>query len=69
MPFVGASRSLNFGSFPVDYPSPSFNTPPPVKVVSFTERETSVPSSPKTFSPDPHMFPFVPRSTPPISLV
>jgi hypothetical protein len=68
-PSVGASRSLNFGSFPVDFPSPSFTTPPPVKVVSFTERETSVPSSPVAFSSNPLLFPFPPRSSVPASPV
>jgi hypothetical protein len=61
-PTVRVSRSLNFGSFPADFPSPSFTTPPPVKVAAFIERETSVPSSPL-------LFPFVPRNTPPISPV
>jgi hypothetical protein len=54
---IRASRSLNFGSFPVDFPSPSFTTPPPITVVSFTGRETSVPSSPEAFSPNPQFFP------------
>jgi hypothetical protein len=68
-PSVGASKNLNFGSVPVDFPSPSFTTLPPVKAIGFAERETSVPSSPEAFSPDPHLFPSVPRSTPPISPV
>jgi hypothetical protein len=68
-PSVGASRSLNFGSFSIDFPSPSFTTPPLVKVVSLTERETFVPSSPEAFSPEPRLFPFVPEAhlQPPLS--
>jgi hypothetical protein len=98
-PSVGASRSLNFGSFPAGFPSPSFGvegfdtpippgvvpwseprtpeyfptpsftTPPPVKVVAFTERETSVPSSPVAFSSNPLLFPFPPRGSVPASPV
>jgi hypothetical protein len=64
-PPVGASRSLNFGSFLVDFPSPSFTTPPPVIVVDFVERETSIPSSPMDFSSNPLLFPFLPGNTPP----
>jgi hypothetical protein len=56
-----------FGSVPVDFPSPSFTTPPLFKVVGFAEKETSVPSRPEAFSLDPQLFPFVPRITPPIS--
>jgi hypothetical protein len=68
-PSVGASRSLNFGSFPVDFPSPNFTAPPLVKVFALTKRETFVPLSPEAFSPEPWLFPFVPRSTPPTSPV
>jgi hypothetical protein len=66
-PFVGDSRSLNFGSFLVDFPSHSFTTPPPIRVVSFTKRETSVPSSPVDFSSNPLLFPFPPRRSLPLS--
>jgi hypothetical protein len=66
-PSAGASKNSNFGSVPIDFPSPSFTTLPPVKAIGFAERETSVPSSPEAFSPNPHLFPSVPRSTPPIS--
>jgi hypothetical protein len=42
------------------FPTPGFTTPPPIKVVSFTARETSVPSSPLAFSPNTLMFSFPP---------
>ena len=41
-----------------NFPTLSFTTPPYVRVTSFTERETSAPSSPLTFSPNPLLFPF-----------
>jgi hypothetical protein len=66
-PSIGASRSLNFGSFPSDFSSPSFTTPPPIKVIDFIGRETSIPSSLEAFHPDHEFFPFVPIITPPIS--
>jgi hypothetical protein len=50
-------------------PTPRFTTPPPVKVVSFIERETSIPSSPVAFSLDPLLFPFPPRGSVPASPV
>jgi hypothetical protein len=34
-------------------PTSSFTTPPPIRVVAFTEGETSVPFSPITYSPNP----------------
>jgi hypothetical protein len=68
-PSARDSRNLNFGSVLVDFPSPSFTTPPPVKAVGFAERETFVFLSPEAFSLYPQLFPFVPRSTPPISPV
>jgi hypothetical protein len=91
IPSVGVSRTLNFGSVPVEFsppgfglegeslvtpispevvpwsrpqtseyfPTPGFTTPPPITVAT-TERETSVPSSPVAFSPNPLLFPFPP---------
>jgi hypothetical protein len=94
IPSVGVSRTLNFGSVPVefsppglglegeilvtplspevvswfkpctseDFPTLGFITPPPIRVTGFTERETSSPSSPITFSPNPLLFPFPPEA-------
>jgi hypothetical protein len=46
-----------------------FTTPPPVRFVAFTKRETYVPSSHPAFSSDPLLFPFLPRNTPRVSPV
>jgi hypothetical protein len=35
------------------FPTPGFITPPPVRVTDFAERESSFPSSPVAFSPNP----------------
>jgi len=40
------------------FPTPGFITPPPVRVTDFAERESSFPSSPVAFSPNPLLFPF-----------
>jgi hypothetical protein len=100
IPSVGVSRTLNFGSVPVEFsphglglegeilvtpfspevvpwsrprtseyfPTPGFTTPPPV-IAATTERETSVPSNPVAFSPNPLLFPFPPGSSVPFSPV
>jgi hypothetical protein len=36
-----------------DFPTSIFTTPPPIRVVAFTEGETSVPFNPVTYSPNP----------------
>jgi hypothetical protein len=68
-PYIGDYRSLNFGSFPVDFPSPSFTPPPHIIVFVLTERETSVPSIHVAFSPNLMLFPSSPGSTSSTSLV
>jgi hypothetical protein len=45
------------------FPTTGFTTPPPIRVVAFTERETFVPSSSVASSPNPRLFPFCPRDT------
>jgi hypothetical protein len=52
-----------------DFPTLSFTTPPYVRVTGFTERETSSPSSPLTFSPNPMLFPFSLGRSFPVSLI
>jgi hypothetical protein len=51
-----------------DFPTPSFTTPPAVRVTDFMERETPVPSSPLSFSPNPLLFSLPLRSSVPTSL-
>jgi hypothetical protein len=46
-----------------DFPTPGFTTLPPVRVNDFAKRETSFPSSPLAFSPNPLLFPFPPGSS------
>jgi hypothetical protein len=46
-----------------------FTTPSPIRFVAFIEGETSVPSSPVAFYPNPQLFPLYPRNTFPTSLV
>jgi hypothetical protein len=52
-----------------DFPTLGITTPPYVRVTSFTERETSAPSSPLTFSPNPLLFPFPLESSFLVSLI
>jgi hypothetical protein len=52
-----------------DFPTSGFTTPPPVRVIDFVERETSVPPSPISFSPNPLLFPFPLRISVPVSPV
>jgi hypothetical protein len=51
------------------FPTSGFSTPPPIRVASFIEGETSVPSRPVAFSPNPQLFPLSPRNIVPVSLV
>jgi hypothetical protein len=45
------------------FPTLGFTTPPPIRVATFTEGKTSVPSNPVGFSPKTQLLPFSPRST------
>ena len=51
------------------FPTPSFITPPPVRVIDFTERDTSFPSSLVAFSPNPLLFPYPSGSLVLVSIV
>jgi hypothetical protein len=49
------------------FPTSGFTTPPPIIVVVATKWETSVPSSPVSFSSNPMMFSFLPENSVPVS--
>jgi hypothetical protein len=61
-PSVGASRSLNFGSFPTDYPSPSFTTPPPIKVFLLQRGKPLFPRALRPFLQILSCFPLFPEA-------